>query len=330
MKEKVLVTGGAGYIGSHVVKLLVDAGHDVVVYDNLSTGYRSAVLEAKLVVGDVGDCEKLDATFSDENFTAVMHFAGSIIVPESVTDPIKYYINNTTNSLCLLDCCVRHGVNRFIFSSTAAVYGMGGESGSVSESRPVNPIDPYGRSKLMTEWILEDLSRSNSNFNFIALRYFNVAGADPSGKLGQRGPEATHLIKVALQAALGVREHMEIFGADYDTPDGTGIRDYIHVLDLAQAHLDALSYLRDDGNSQILNCGYGRGFSVREVISMVKQVSGVDFKVIESERRAGDAPYLVAIPDRLEDLLEWRPKYRDLKWMIETAYNFEQGIDQLS
>jgi UDP-glucose 4-epimerase len=329
MKEKILVTGGAGYIGSHVGKLLGEAGYDVVVYDNLSTGFRSAVLAGELVVGDLDDSEKLDRLFAHHNFDGVMHFAGSIIVPESVEDPIKYYNNNTTNSLRLLDCCLRHKVNRFIFSSTAAVYGLGGESGSVSEGSPVNPINPYGRSKLMTEWVLDDLSRSNPDFNFIALRYFNVAGADPSGKLGQRGPEATHLIKVALQTALGQREQMDIFGIDYDTPDGTGIRDYIHVLDLAQAHLDALKYLASEGNSQILNCGYGHGFSVREVISMVKQVSGVDFNVNEGERRAGDSPYLVAIPDRIEDVLEWRPKYQDLKWIIETAYNFEQGIDQL-
>lgn len=320
---KLLVTGGAGYIGSHVVKALKHNGHDLVIYDNLSTGHAEAIKAGELIIGDLADELKLDALFSRKKFDAVIHFAGSIVVPESVVDPLKYYSNNTANSLILLNLCKKFDVKKFIFSSTAAVYGMP-ENNICCESTPTNPINPYGESKLMTEKMLKHFSDS-SDFNYVALRYFNVAGADPDGEIGQSFPQATHLIKVACEAACGTRDHIKLFGADYPTQDGSCVRDYIHVSDLADAHVKALEYLGKGGSSQILNCGYGHGFSVKEVISKVKKVTGVDFKVEETCARAGDPASLTAKSDLIKSVLGWKPHYDDLEFIIKCAYNWEKN-----
>ena len=319
---KILITGGAGYIGSHVVKSLGKLGHDLTIYDNLSTGHKEAVTYGELVVGDLSDHKKLDDLFKAKKFEAVLHFAGSIVVPESVTEPLKYYQNNTVNSHSLLTICQKHQVKKFIFSSTAAVYGMP-EDGICTEDSKLSPINPYGQSKLMTELMLKDLAYS-SDFRYVALRYFNVAGADPEGKVGQSFPKATHLIKVASEAACGKREGLEIFGTDYPTTDGTCIRDYIHVTDLADAHVKALEYLNQGGKSEVLNCGYGHGFSVREVVSRVKEITGVNFKVVESPRRAGDPASLTAKVDRIHQKIGWVPRYDDLNTIIKTAYEWEK------
>lgn len=321
MNEKLLVTGGAGYIGSHVVRQLGEAGYDVVVYDNLSTGRKEAVLAGRLVVGDLSDTEKLAQLFSTEKFDGVLHFAGSIVVPESVELPIEYYYNNTSNSLNLISLCKKYEVKKFIFSSTAATYGIV-EGGVAYEDSPQIPINPYGSSKLMTEWMLRDYSDS-SDFRFVALRYFNVAGADFKQRIGQSFSGATHLIKVSCEAACGKRKGIKLFGTDYDTEDGTCVRDYIHVEDLARAHLDAYAYLANSGKSQFLNCGYGHGFSVKDVISMVKKVSGVDFSVEETERRQGDSPILISNADKIGHVLKWTPKYNDLELIIKSAYDWE-------
>ena len=326
MTGTVLVTGGAGYIGSHTCHQLVEAGEKVIVIDNFYSGHRWAVPEAAtLVEGDAGDIDLTTRLMQQHAVDTVIHFAGHIVVPESVVDPLKYYRNNTQNSRNLLEACMQSGVNQFVFSSTAAVYGIPDEQ-PASETTPTAPINAYGRSKLMTEWMMNDLSQRpdvTDPFRFIALRYFNVAGARPDLKVGQATPEATHLIKVACQAALGQREAIEIFGTDYPTPDGTGVRDYIHVEDLATAHLSALSYLRAGGDSQVLNCGYGQGYSVREVIQMVKKVSGVDFNVIESPRRAGDSPELIAANQQIRSTLDWQTRYQDLEVICRTAYEWE-------
>lgn len=319
---KILITGGAGYIGSHVVKSLGKLGHDLTIYDNLSTGHKEAVTYGELVVGDLSDHKKLDDLFKAKKFEAVLHFAGSIVVPESVTEPLKYYQNNTVNSHSLLTICQKNQVKKFIFSSTAAVYGMP-EDGICTEDSKLSPINPYGQSKLMTELMLKDLAYS-SDFRYVALRYFNVAGADPEGKVGQSFPKATHLIKVASEAACGKREGLEIFGTDYPTTDGTCIRDYIHVTDLADAHVKALEYLNQGGKSEVLNCGYGHGFSVREVVSRVKEITGVNFKVVESPRRAGDPASLTAKVDRIHQKIGWVPRYDDLNTIIKTAYEWEK------
>ncbi len=325
---KILITGGAGYIGSHVVKLLGEVGSDLVIYDNLSTGRKESILSGKLIEADLNDHEKLDEVFQNNRFDAVIHFAGSIVVPESVENPVKYYKNNTENSLNLISMCLKYKVNNFIFSSTAAVYGYG-TGKSVTEEDSTNPINPYGRSKLMTEWMLEDAANSSEDFNYIALRYFNVAGADPEGKIGQCTPNATHLIKVALQAALGKRNKLEIFGTDYETSDGTCIRDYIHVTDLAQAHMDALKYLKKNSKSHVLNCGYGKGFSVSEVIEMVKTVTKNNFEVENCSRRKGDPDILISNADKIKSYLAWKPKYNDLKLIIETAYSWEKLFQKM-
>ncbi len=318
----VLVTGGAGYIGSHVVRQLGEAGHRVVTLDNLSTGFRDAVLHGDLVVGDTGDEDLVADTLSRYAVDTVMHFAAHTIVPESVADPLKYYGNNTCATRSLLAACQRHGVGRFVFSSTAAVYGMPA-SGIAAEDTPTAPINPYGASKLMSEQMLRDLSAA-SGMRHVILRYFNVAGADPGGRIGQSTRKATLLIKVACEAVLGLRPALSIFGTDYPTPDGTGVRDYIHVEDLADAHLKALAYLQDGGESQVLNCGYGRGYSVREVLAAVGRAHGAPVPFVEAPRRAGDPPSLIADAGRIRDVLGWTPKHDDLDAIVATALAWEK------
>jgi len=321
--DKILVTGGCGYIGSHVVRQLFEAGYEVVVYDNLSTGFADALINGEtLVVGDLADTEKLDSLFSQYRFKTVLHFAAAIIAPESVSLPLKYYANNTRNTLNLLQAAVKHGVEKFVFSSTAAVYGIP-EGGHASEESQTVPINPYGTSKLMSEWMLRDTAYAHP-LKYVALRYFNVAGADPLARIGQRTPEATHLIKVACQAALGMRESISIYGTDYETADGTGIRDYIHIEDLAAAHVSALSYLEDGGVSTVVNVGYGRGSTVREVIDVVKRISGVDFPVIEAPRRPGDPAMLVAVADRAQSLLGCRYRFNNLETIVRDAWQWEK------
>jgi len=325
MSEKILVTGGCGYIGSHVVRQLAEAGYQVVVYDNLSTGFRDALLHGEeLIEADLSDRAALEEAFRRHGFTTVLHFAASIVAPESVSLPLKYYGNNTRNTLGLLETCVTFGVSRFIFSSTAAVYGLP-EGGVASEGSPLTPINPYGTSKLMSEWMLRDTAAAHG-MSYVALRYFNVAGADPQARTGQRTPEATHLIKVACQAALGQRGQAAIYGTDYATPDGTGIRDYIHIEDLAAAHLAALDYLNKGGQSTAMNVGYGRGSSVREVLAMVQQVSGVDFTVVESERRPGDPACLIANAEKIGQLTGWQPRFASLKTIVEDAWRWESKL----
>ena len=322
MGEKILVTGGAGYIGSHVVKKLRQTNYDIVVYDNLSTGSAAAVLHGELVVGDLNNLELLSKVFSQNKFSAVLHFAASISVPESVAKPLNYYANNTRNTLNLLQCCQKFQVNKLVFSSTAAVYGDTDQC-PIAESAPTNPVNPYGRSKLMSEMMIRDYSDS-SDLKYVILRYFNVAGADCSGEIGQSSKQANHLIKIACDAALGLRDRVNILGTDYPTPDGTGIRDYIHVEDLANAHLDALSYLENNRESQILNCGYSMGYSVREVLSKVKAISGVDFPVRETSRRKGDPACIVACCDRIKQVLGWQPQYNSLDAIIRSAWDWEK------
>lgn len=318
---KVLVTGGAGYIGSHVVRQLALAGHDIVVFDNLSTGYRWAVTAGELVVGDLADEAALSDLFARHEFEAVLHFAANIVVPESVENPLKYYGNNTRNTLNLLKEIERHRIPYMVFSSTAAVYGMP-EQTVLTEDLPLAPINPYGASKMMSERMIMDLSAASS-LNYVILRYFNVAGANPEGKLGQATPEATHLIKVASECVTGQRDGMSVFGTDYDTRDGTCIRDYIHVEDLAKAHVMALDYMATGGESKVLNCGYGRGFTVQEVIDVVKEHSGVDFPVEQAGRRAGDPAALMADNTRIKETLGWTPDFDDLNTIVKTALAWE-------
>ena len=321
----ILVTGGAGYIGSHTVLAFIEAGRRVVVVDDLSTGRREAVPDGvPLVVGDVGDSALIDRVIREHGVGAVVHFAGSIVVPESVTDPLKYYRNNTAASRALIEACLEGGVGRFIFSSTAAVYGLPEES-PVSENTPTVPINPYGTSKLVTEWILRDTAAAHG-FDYVALRYFNVAGADPAGRTGQSTPNATHLIKIAGQAAIGQRDHIEIFGEDYPTPDGTCIRDYIHVSDLAAAHVDALRHLDKGGESLVLNCGYGRGYSVREVLRAVERVAGIKLNIHGAPRRDGDSVSLVADAAKIRKRFGWQPHYDDLDLIVRTAIDWERKL----
>jgi len=321
----ILVTGGAGYIGSNVVRQLSEAGYRLVVYDNLSTGCAEALIHGEpLEIGDLADTERLETVFARYGCRTVMHFAAAIIAPESVSLPLKYYGNNTRNTLNLLEVCRKFAVERFIFSSTAAVYGMP-VTDRADEESPTIPINPYGTSKLMSEWMLRDMAAAHG-LRYVALRYFNVAGADPQARMGQRTPEATHLIKVSCQAALGMRDAVSIFGTDYPTADGTGIRDYIHIEDLASAHCAALRYLEGGGVSATLNVGYGRGSSVREVIAMVKAVSGVDFPVIEAPRRPGDPASLVAGNERIGRTLGWSPSHADLRTIVEDAWRWESKL----
>ena len=322
----VLVTGGAGYIGSHMVLALVDAGHEeVVVIDDLSTGFDWALPpEVRLVVGDVADQALVTETILRHRVDAIAHFAAKIVVPESVTDPLGYYLGNTVKTRSLIETAARTGVKHFIFSSTAAVYGEP-EIVPVPETLVTNPINPYGRSKLMSEWMLADAAKAHG-FSYVVLRYFNVAGGDPRGRTGQSTPNATHLIKVATQAALGHRSHLEVFGTDYPTPDGSCLRDYIQVSDLAEAHLVALNHLRGGGESLTLNCGYGRGYSVLEVIEVVKRVSGRDFEVRLSPRRPGDPAQIVAGADRIRNELGWTPRHDDLDAIVGQALAWEDAL----
>lgn len=319
---KILVTGGAGYIGSHVVKELGKRNYELLIYDNLSTGHEWAVLYGKLVKGDLSDSNFLKKVIKEFKPQAIMHFAASIQVEESVKEPLKYYRNNTANTLNLLEAMIENNVRKFIFSSTAAVYGIPKKI-PVNEIAPLNPINPYGSSKMFTELILKDLAFSTA-FNYVSLRYFNVAGADPEGKIGQAYQESTHLITRALKTAKGEFDKLLIFGTDYQTPDGTCIRDYIHVDDLSEAHVLALEYLLSGGKNRIFNCGYGHGYSVKEVIHTVKKITGIDFKTEEVGRRAGDPPTLIADSQRLKTELKWKPHYADLKYIVKTAWDWEK------
>ncbi|RED17264.1 UDP-glucose 4-epimerase GalE [Parasphingopyxis lamellibrachiae] len=327
-KPAILVTGGAGYIGSHAVLALLDAGWPVVVIDNLVTGFRWAVPDgATFVEGDIADVELVGSIITDHSIRAIMHFAGSVVVPESVENPLKYYDNNTARSRSLIETAVAQGVPHFIFSSTAATYGIP-ETSPVTESMPTDPINPYGRSKLMTEWMLRDTAAAHP-VNYCALRYFNVAGADPEGRSGQSTVGATHLIKVAVEAALGKRDAVAVFGTDYDTPDGTGVRDYIHVTDLAAAHLDALEKLiAEPGNSHILNCGYGTGFSVLDVLDSVDRVAGVTIERSLEPRRAGDPDALIADNSAILATLPWRPRHADLDGIVADALAWEKKLGE--
>lgn len=318
----VLVTGGAGYIGSHVVKQLGEAGRAVVTLDNLSKGFRKAVLYGDLIVGDTGDARLVDEVLERYRVEAVMHFAAYTVVPESVRDPLKYYGNNTCATRNLLERCVRHGVRRFVFSSTAAVYGVPPD-GFADEDAPTAPINPYGASKLMSETMLRDLCDA-TDMGAVILRYFNVAGCDPEGRIGQSTPQATLLVKVACEAVTGKRDLVTVFGTDYPTPDGTGVRDYIHVHDLAEAHLRALAYLEEGGATVTLNCGYGRGYSVREVIDAVSRAAGRPVPTLEGPRRAGDPPMLVARAERIRTVLGWRPRYDDLDAIVSSSLAWER------
>jgi UDP-glucose 4-epimerase len=321
----VLVTGGAGYIGSHMVLALTDMGEEVVVLDNLSTGMWWAIAPpARLVEGDIGDEALLDRLMADHKFDAVIHFAGSIVVPDSMRDPLGYYLNNTVKSRQLMASAVKAGIPRFIFSSTAAVYGNVSAE-PVFEDREPAPVSPYGASKLMTEWMLRD-SHAAYGLQYVALRYFNVAGADPRGRIGQSTPRATHLIKVACQTALGQRPGLEVYGTDYDTPDGTCLRDYIHVSDLIAAHVDALMHLRKGGESGIFNCGYGKGYSVLEVLKAVERVNGRALPVTYARRRPGDPAAIVAGAKRVREVLGWKPKHENLDFIVETALNWERTL----
>jgi UDP-glucose 4-epimerase len=334
MQHTVLVTGGAGYIGSHTTRQLLHAGHRVLVVDNLYSGNKWAVPEqAAFVELDVGNRDTVRRLMHEYDVTAVIHFAGHIVVPESVSDPAKYYGNNVVNSFHVIQACRDTGVRHFIFSSSAAVYGTPARI-PVDENADTAPINPYGFSKLTTEWMLQDLTNSDrinnkpasQCFNHVALRYFNVAGAALDGSLGQATPQATHLIKVACEAACGKRDQIAIFGSDYDTEDGTCIRDYIHVEDLAKAHVTALEYLRSGGESQTLNCGYGRGFSVRDVLDTVQKVSNTELNLIEAPRRRGDPPILVADKTKIHEVLNWEPDYDDLELICGTAYKWERKL----
>jgi UDP-glucose 4-epimerase len=322
----ILVTGGAGYIGSHVVRQLGETHERVIVLDNLGRGFRQAVTAGELVVGDVGDQALVSRLLAEHQVDTVMHFAAHTIVPESVAQPLKYYGNNTCSTRALLQSCLDNKVKNFVFSSTAAVYGMP-DKGYADEESPTRPINAYGTSKLMSEWMLRDVA-AVSGLRYVALRYFNVAGSHPGGKIGQATQGATLLTKVACEAMVGKRPHVSIFGSDYPTPDGTGMRDYLHVEDLAAAHLNALNYLRNDGKSVTLNVGYGHGYSVREVLRMVETVGGKPLVIREEPRRAGDPAYLVARADRIRAELGWQPRFDDLNAIVSHSLAWERKLQQ--
>lgn len=324
-KMNILITGGAGYIGSHVVKQLGElTDHRITTLDNLSTGNKDAVLYGEFIEEDLANFSEIEKIFKVKNFDAVMHFAGSIVVPESVVNPMKYYMNNTVNTASLLNLCNIYRVKKFIFSSTAAVYGEPeNKNVNIGELTKTAPINPYGMTKLMIECIIKDLGFANPNFKYVILRYFNVAGADLDGRIGQDFPDATHLIKVAAQTVCGMRDKIYIFGDDYNTEDGTCIRDYIHVDDLSSAHLSALKYL-DNNNSDIFNCGYGYGFSVKEVIDTMKKVSGKDFQVEITGKRAGDPAQLVSDNNKIISKMHWKPQYDNLEVICKTALDWEK------
>jgi UDP-glucose 4-epimerase len=326
-RSSVLVTGGAGYVGSHVVHEFLDAGWQVTVVDDLSTGHAWAVADAELVVFDLAREDELADLLATRRFDAVVHCAAKVIVDESVREPARYYRNNAAVTVALFDLCARTGVRCVLQSSTAAVYGQP-ERSPIDEETPLAPINPYGASKAMAERVLVDIAAA-TGLRYGMLRYFNVAGADPAGRTGQATPRATHLIKVACETALGLRPELAIFGTDWPTPDGTCIRDYIHVSDLAAAHRRAVEHLLDGGTSFVANCGYGRGASVREVIATVKRVTGVDFPVREAPRRAGDAAALVADNRRIRALLGWEPRHDDLEYIVETAWNWERRLQRM-
>lgn len=323
-RSSILVTGGAGYIGSHTVLQLRERGERVVILDDLSTGFRQAVLDTPLVVGKVGDRDLVTEILRTHGVDTVLHFAAHTIVPESVSNPLKYYGNNTCSTRTLLECCVETGVRNFVFSSTAAVYGIPSDQ-FASEASATSPINAYGTSKLMSEWMLRDVAASSA-LRYVALRYFNVAGSDTGGRIGQATAKATLLVKVACEAIVGKRPHVSIYGTDFPTPDGTGVRDYIHVEDLATAHLDALSYLRKGGASQVLNVGYGRGYSVREVLKSVERVAGQGLTIREEPRRPGDPPILVARADRIRTELGWQPRLDNLDTIVRSALNWEKHL----
>lgn len=334
----ILVTGGAGYIGSHVIKQLLEyTNYDITIIDNLSTGYQRTIDTLKQIASsssngtlqfyhaDLADFKGIEKIFLSNHFDSVIHFAASIVVPESVENPLKYYMNNTVNTTNLIHLCNQYNVGKFLFSSTAAVYGEPSET-PVKETTPTNPINPYGMSKLMSERILQDASEVNPNFSFVILRYFNVAGADIKNRIGQSFPNATHLIKVSAQTVIGQREKLSIFGDDYDTYDGTCIRDYIHIEDLASAHISALHYLEANHVNNIFNCGYGHGFSVREVVETMKDVSETDFTIEVVPRRAGDPALLIADNMKIKNTLNWEPKFDNLKLICATALNWEKEM----
>lgn len=321
---KIFITGGAGYIGSHIVSALGEKGQEVMVYDNLSTGHRDALLQGTLVVGDLGDAELLRKTLLDFKPDAVMHFAAFIQVGESVLKPMKYYNNNSANTVRLLEAMTDLGVRNFIFSSTAAVYGDP-QSAPLDEDAPVKPINPYGSSKAFIEQVLRDLSLAG-DLRYVSLRYFNAAGADPLSRIGERHDPETHLIPLILKAAKGEREQVSINGTDYPTPDGTCVRDYIHVMDLADAHILALEYLMQGGKSEVFNCGYGHGYSVREVMNVAHAVTGINFPVKETRRREGDSPILVAGTAKIRRMLNWKPRYDDLNYIVKTAWEWEKKL----
>ena len=323
-RKTILVTGGAGYIGSHTVLQLRERGDRVIVLDNLSTGFRQSLGDVQLVEGDVGNSALVAQLLADEGIDTVVHFAAHTIVPESVSDPLKYYGNNTCQTRNLLATCLAGGVRQVVFSSTAAVYGIP-VSGLAAEDSPLAPINPYGTSKLMSEWMLRDLAAA-TDLRFVALRYFNVAGSDPQGRIGQSTRKATLLVKVACEASVGRRTHVSVYGSDYDTPDGTGVRDYIHVADLARAHLQAVDSLRQGGASEVLNCGYGHGYSVRDVLRSVERVSGKPLVVREEPRRAGDPPSLVAQADRIRQVLGWTPALDDLDGIVASSLRWEEKL----
>ncbi|MEE8445239.1 MAG: UDP-glucose 4-epimerase GalE [Alphaproteobacteria bacterium] len=326
-RGKILVTGGAGYIGSHVVRQLRADGRDVVVYDNLSTGHGWAVADTELLNADLANRAALAETFGRHRFEAVLHFAASIDVAESVRDPLKYYFNNTRNTLNLLRACEEFSVDRFVFSSSAAVYGQPPET-PIAETAPLAPVSPYGASKQMSERALNDLAEAG-DLRYVCLRYFNVAGADPSGTIGESHEPETHLIPLALQTASGKRARLTLYGDDYATRDGTCIRDYIHVVDLARAHVDALRYLESGAKSETLNCGYGRGWSVAEIIAAVEDVTGAALSVVVGPRRAGDPPELIAANERIKRVLGWRPRHDDMRKIVKSAWAWEQRRDEI-